>query len=80
MWEKNKGTTKYEKRNVTCDIRTAQCQDETVKCEKNVRGPLNVTKVLSHMMLKLHNVKIKPSNVRKKVREPPNVKKKNYHI
>ena len=28
------------------------------------------------MMLELHNVRIEPSNVRKKVREPLNVKKK----
>ena len=32
-------------------------------------------KELSHMMLELHNVRMKPSNVRKKVREPSNVKK-----
>ena len=35
-----------------------------------------MTKELSHVMLELHNVKIEPSNVRKKVREPPNVRKK----
>ena len=34
MWEKNKGTTKCEKRTVTCDVRTAQSDDGTVKCEK----------------------------------------------
>ena len=34
MWEKSKGTTKCEKRIVTCDVGTAQCEDETVKCEK----------------------------------------------
>ena len=33
--KKNKGTIKCEKRIVTCDIGTAQCKDETVKCEKN---------------------------------------------
>ena len=32
-------------------------------------------KELSHVTLELHNVRIKPSNVRKKVREPPNVTK-----
>ena len=35
-----------------------------------------MTKELSHVMLELHNVKIEPSNVRKKVKEPPNVRKK----
>ena len=38
MWgEKKKETTKYDKRTVTCDIGIAQCEDETVKCEKKVR-------------------------------------------
>ena len=32
-----------------------------------------MTKELSHVMLELHNVRMKPSNVRKKVREPSNV-------
>ena len=43
-----------------------ECEDGTVKCEKKVREPLNVRKELSHMMLELHNVRIEPSNVRKK--------------
>ena len=34
-----------------------------------------MTKELLHVMLELHNVRIKPSNVRKKIREPPNVTK-----
>ena len=62
--KKSKGTTKYEK-NVTCDVGIAQCEDEIVKCEKKVREPLNVTKELSYVMLELHNVKMKPSSVRK---------------
>ena len=33
-------------------------------------------KELSHVMLELHNVRMKPSNVRKKVKEPSNVRKK----
>ena len=32
-------------------------------------------KELSHEMLELHNVRMKPSNVRKKIREPLNVTK-----
>ena len=51
MWEKNKGTTECEKRTVTCNVRTAQYEDRTVKCEKKVREPPNVRKKLSHMML-----------------------------
>ena len=34
MWKKSKGTTKCEKKTVTCDIGTAQCENEIVKCEE----------------------------------------------
>ena len=74
--KKGKGTAQYEKRTVTCDVGTAQCKDRTIKCEKKskrttkcekkVRKPPNVRKKLSHVMLELHNVRIKPSTVRKK--------------
>ena len=37
MWEKI----------VTCDVETAQCEDETVKCETKIREPANVIKELS---------------------------------
>ena len=43
---------------------------KTTECDKE----------LSHVMLKLHNVRIKPSNVRKKVREPSNVTKELSHV
>ena len=40
-----------------------------------------MTKELSHVMLKLHNVRMKSLNVSKKiVREPPNVRKKLSHV
>ena len=32
--KKSKGTIKYEKRTVTCDVGTAQCEDRTVKYEE----------------------------------------------
>ena len=38
MWEKSKGTIKCEKRIVTYDVRTAQCKDGIVKCEKKRKG------------------------------------------
>ena len=44
-------------------------------CEKKVKEPPNVTKELSYVILEQHNVRIEPSNVRKKVREPLNMKK-----
>ena len=43
-----------------CDVGTAQCEDGTVICKKKVREPPNVTKELSHVMLKLHNVMMEP--------------------
>ena len=39
-----------------------------------------MTKVQSHVMLVLHNVRMVPSNVRKKIREPPNVTKVQSHM
>ena len=64
--KKSKGTTKCNKKTITCDVETAQCEDGTVKYEKKEKEPPNVTKELSHMMLELHSVRIKPSYVRKK--------------
>ena len=52
----------------------------SVKCEKKVREPFNVTKELSYVMLEPHNVKIELSNVRKKVRKLPNVRKEPSHV
>ena len=37
-------------------------------------------KELSHLILEQHNVRMEPSNVRKKIREPPNVKKELLHV
>ena len=64
--KKSKGTTKCEKKIVTYDVGTAQFEDETVNCEKKVREPPNVRKELSHVILELHNVRMKPLNVKKK--------------
>ena len=64
--KQNKGTTEYDKKTVICDVGTAQCEDGTVKCEKKKREPPNVIKEPTYVMLELHNVKMEPSNVRKK--------------
>ena len=37
-------------------------------------------KELSYVMLELHNARMEPSNVRKKVRKPPNVRKELSHM
>ena len=44
MWEKSKGTTKCEKRTITFDVGTAQCEDKIVKCDKKVRKLPNMRK------------------------------------
>ena len=64
--KKKKGTTEYDKKTVTWNVGIAQCEDGTVKCEKKVRKPSNVRKEPSHVMLKLHNVRMEPLTVRKK--------------
>ena len=65
--KKNKGITECDKSTVKCDIGTAQCEDGTIKCEKKKKKePPNVTKVQSHVMLVLHNMRMVPLNVRKK--------------
>ena len=56
---------KCEKRTVIYDIETAQCEDGTVKYEKKIREPPNMTKKLSYVMLELQNMKMEPSSVRK---------------
>ena len=62
---KNKGTTKCGKSTVIYDVSTAYCKDGTIECEKKKRELFYVTKVQSHVILVLHNVKIVLSNVRK---------------
>ena len=66
MWKKSKGTTKCEKKTITCDVGTTKYEDRTIKCEKKVRKLPNVRKELSYMMLKLYNIRIEPLSVRKK--------------
>ena len=60
---KNKGTIKCDKRIIICDVGTAQYEDETVKCEKKIRDSSNMTKELLHVILELHNMRMKLSNV-----------------
>ena len=66
------------KKIVTCDVGTAQCEDETVKYEKKVREPPNVRKELSYVILKPHTVKIEQLNVIKElsyvILKPQNVR------
>ena len=50
---KKKGTTKCNKSIVKCDVKTAERENEIIKCEKKKekkREPPNVTKEQSHMI------------------------------
>ena len=48
---------------------------------KKSKGIAKCEKKLLHVMLELHNMRTKPSNVKKKmVREPPNVRKESSHV
>ena len=50
---------------------------EPSNARKKIREPPNVRNKLSNVMFKLHSVRMKPSNMRKKkTREPSNVTKK----
>ena len=65
--KKSKGTTKCEKRIVTCDIGTTQCEDETVKCEKKtITRTVTCDKNRTNAMLVLLNITVELSNLREK--------------
>ena len=50
------------------NVSTAQCNNVAILRIKNT-VPLNVTKIESNAMLVLFNVTMKPSNLRKKIKE-----------
>ena len=51
---------------ITYDVGTVKCEDGIIKYEKIVKEPPNVKKELSYVMLELHNVRTKSSNMKKK--------------
>ena len=74
MWEKSKGTTKCEKRTITCNkngtdamliLFNITMEPSNLRKKKKKKEPLYVIKELSNVILKLHNVIMEPSNVRK---------------
>ena len=66
MRKKIKKTTECDKRTIICDVGTTHVRIESSNVrKKKVREPPNVRKKLSHMMLELHNMRMKPLNVRK---------------
>ena len=83
--EKKKGTTQCNKRTVTYDKNRVDAilvlLNMTMK-SSNLRKKNKGTticgkkKKLSNMILELHNAIMEPSNVKKKIREPPNKQEK----
>ena len=57
---KNKRTTECNKSIVICDVGIVQYDHGTIKYEKKIREPPNVTKVQSHVILVLRNVRLVP--------------------
>ena len=80
MWEKSKGTTKYEKRTVIYDIRTTQCEDGTVKCEKKSKGTTKCEKRTVMCDIGIAQCDDRTIKCDKKVREPPNVGKELSYV
>ena len=66
MWEKSKGTTKCEKRTVTCNVGIAQCEDETVNEKKKNKGTTECVKRTVTYDVETTQCKDEMSNVRKK--------------
>ena len=66
--KKKKGTPECDKSTFTYDFGIAQCDNETIKCEKKIKVPPNVTKEQSNVILVL-------PNVRKKIKVSPNATK-----
>ena len=64
--KKNKGITECDKSTVIYDVDTIQCENGTIKYEKKKKKGTTEYDKYSHVMLVLHNVKMVPSNVRKK--------------
>ena len=64
--KKNEGIIKCDKSTITCDIGTTQYEDSTIKCEKKNKGTTEYDKNTVTCDVGIHNVKMVPSNVRKK--------------
>ena len=78
MWKKkkkSKGTTKCEKITIICDIGTAQCKVETIKCEKKSKRIAQCEKRTVTCDVGTAQCEDETIKCEKKVKEPPNVRK-----
>ena len=74
MWEKNKETTKCDKRIITRDVETIECEDRTIKWDKNKR---TIKCVKRTIMCDIGTAQCEDGTVKceKKIREPSYVTK-----
>ena len=70
---KSKETTKCEKKTITYDIGTTQCEDEIVKCEKKSKGTVKCEKRTVTCDIRIAQCEDGTIKCEKKVKEPPNV-------
>ena len=68
------------KKTVTCDVRTAQYEDQTVKCEKKNKGTTKCKKRTITCDIGTAQCEDRAVKCEKKVREPPNVRKELSHV
>ena len=70
----------YKAFGVTCDVRTAQCEDQIVKCEKKNKGTTKYEKRTMTCYVRTAQYEDGTVKHEKKVRQPPNVKKELSHV
>ena len=68
------------KKTVTCDVRTAQCEDGTIKCEKKSDGTTKCEKRTITCDVGTAQCENGTVKCEKKVSEPPNVRKKLSYV
>ena len=73
--KKSKGTTKCEKRIVTCDVGITQYENGTVKCEKKSKRTTKCEKRTVTYNVGTAQCEDRTVKCEKKVREPPNIRK-----
>ena len=80
MRKKSKETTKCEKRIITCDVRTAQCEDEAVKYKKKNKGTAKCEKRIVTCDVRTAQCENETIKCEKKIREPSNVIKELSYV
>ena len=77
---KNKGTTECDKSTVTCDVGTAQYENDTIKCEKKNKGTTKCDKSTVTCDVDIVQCEDGTIKYKKKIRELLNVIKVQSHV